>query len=237
MAVTIDSNSGVKADASGVTTLTLTTFTVGAGSNRALLVSLSWSVNNPGVFSSFPRWDELGVSQPMTLIPNAAANASDNTRTELYGLVNPTSGNKTLKASWLTSAELIIFIVSFNGVDQSGGAVSFPNGTSSTGGTANPSITVSSTQDDYTIATENSGTGVASGQTQTLVATQSGIGSDNPTTTIGIGSSGGVTHGYTLGASPWALVGANIKAFYPPTGLAANFTSTRIKRVPLQQRM
>lgn len=211
MAVAVDSNSGVTADAAGVTTLSLTTFTVGSGANRALVALLGWDNITHTVTGGYPRWDDAGTPQALTAITNAGANSSDSCRADLWGLVAPTSGNKTIKVNWTTAAELIIMLVSFTGVNQTGGSTTFPNGTSATGSSTLSSVVVTSAAGNYTVALANAANSTCEQPvSQTFVASVSGIGADNTCGSIGTGAAT-VTHTTTVGpTNPWVAVGCNI---------------------------
>jgi hypothetical protein len=116
---------------SAVTSQNYTGLTIVSGSNLALVVSVNWdsSVIPTGLAMT---WDSGGTNQAMTRI--IASNQG-----ELWGLVNPTVGNKTLALSWTTAVRLFVVGMSFSGVDQTGGATSFPHSTSSA--TATLSVT------------------------------------------------------------------------------------------------
>lgn len=124
--VVIDAKSNFTA-AQSVASFTNNTFTVGAGINRALLVALACE----GVAPTAPtcNWDSTGANQAMTLIATDVDNReSSPVRIFLFGLVNPTAGLKTLSVAGLnTSTSSIIAYISFNGVDQTGGATTFKN--------------------------------------------------------------------------------------------------------------
>lgn len=125
----------------GATTFDNTGLTVGTGTNRALTAILQF--DNKSVSAVTMAWDPAGANQALTLI-GTVSNAGANGRTEVWGLVNPTSGNKTLRASWTTGSQAVIGAVAWTGVDQSGGATSFPNFNSATGTGTTASVTITS---------------------------------------------------------------------------------------------
>ncbi len=93
MAVVFDATAET-ISASGAVTVDLTTLTVGTGSNRALIALICWEGNATGVTLT---WDQGGSNQAMTLITGASVSASGGAA-QIFGLVNPVSGNKTLRA-------------------------------------------------------------------------------------------------------------------------------------------
>jgi hypothetical protein len=127
MSVAFDANSTADKTANGVTTADLTTLTVGAGSQRAVVGQIVWSgtVTSPSL-----TWDNGGTNQAMAAVTGAGATST--CRVELWGVVAPTSGAKTLRASWTTARDIYLNAVAWTGVDQTGGTTSFPNGTGST---------------------------------------------------------------------------------------------------------
>src|SRR6185503_16585543 len=141
LTVTFDANATADVTANGVTSITSANLTVGSGSNRALVVQLGFSLQTLSALAV--TWDFGGSAQACAVVPNAAANRSTTPgRSELWGLVNPISGAKTLKAAWTGSSDVVMNAVAWRNVDQTGGATSFPHGTSATGTSTTPSVTV-----------------------------------------------------------------------------------------------
>lgn len=217
MSVAVDSNTGASADATGVTSLNLTTFTVGATSDRALTVFLGW--DRTTITAVTGKWDNTGTPQSMTQV--IAKNTTDaSTRAEIWGLIAPTSGNKTLNFAWTTAAELIITLVSFQGADQGAVGTTFVNATSNAASTANPSVAVTSATNNYTSAVVSAANDVPGSPTQTNVLDVSGAGFDNTGASIAAGAAS-VTHGWTMSAVPWAICGCDIVAVGAAGGSAA----------------
>lgn len=135
MAVTFDANSTAPTIASaavGVTGVTHANLTVGSGANRALVVQLSFSLESLGTVAV--TWDSGGSNQAMTQIV-AQKTTGTFGESQLWGLVAPTAGNKTLKVTWTGTSDLYINGTSWTGVDQTGGTTSFPNSQSIQGTT------------------------------------------------------------------------------------------------------
>jgi len=141
MAVAFDAKSTASTTANGATSITTTAnLTITAGSNMALTVQILWSV---AVTSPSVTWDTGGTNQACTAVTGAAA--SNTAQAQIWGLVNPTTGAKATKAQWTTSADVVINQISWSGVDQTGGATSFPNGASGTGNSNSDSVSVTGT--------------------------------------------------------------------------------------------
>ena len=133
--------------AAPVTSASYTGITVGTGSKRALVVSLNFGYGTgipPSAVSV--HWDSTGTNQAMTQIVSGSDTSID-AEVQLWGLVAPTSGNKTLSVSWTGNAEVFVVAISFVNVNQTGGSTTFPNSSASTVNTANPSITITSDVD------------------------------------------------------------------------------------------
>jgi hypothetical protein len=126
------------------TSASYTGITVGSGANRALVVSLNFGYNTgvpPSAVSV--HWDSAGTNQAMTQIVSGS-NIATNDEVQLWGLVAPTSGNKTLSVSWTGNAEVFVTAVSFINVNQTGGATTFPNSSATLVNTPNPKVTITS---------------------------------------------------------------------------------------------
>ena len=133
MAVALDAKLGFGSSHNALTTFTDTAFTVGSGSNRVLVVALSVEVSS-GSPPTTPtaNWDSTGTNQSMSLIHTQSDSNDPNISSYLFGLVAPTSGNKTLSIAALTStSDSLIAYISFTGADQTGGTTTFKNATGS----------------------------------------------------------------------------------------------------------
>jgi hypothetical protein len=100
---------GTYEEVNGLAAISSTGMTVGAGATL-LVVLIVWHV---AVTSPSATWN--GVA--MTLGPTI----SNTVRTAIFYLVNPTSGNKTLSASWTTSSATYMSAISFTGTDTTTG--------------------------------------------------------------------------------------------------------------------
>lgn len=141
MAVAVDAVSSAETQSASVTTATHTNLTIGASlSNGALIVGVGWDTK---VTSPTAHWDSTGTNQLMTLI-GTVNTAGTNGTVAIFGLRNPTSGNKTFSTSWTTASIACIFGISFTGVDQTSDANAFKNFNSATGNSTAPSVTITS---------------------------------------------------------------------------------------------
>jgi hypothetical protein len=215
MAVTFDAKGTTDATANGATALNFTNLTITGGlSNSALVAQLAFSLKT--ISNLTVTWDNGGSNQAMTQI--IAANGTGSVcRAELWGLVNPISGNKTLRSAWTGSSDVCVQAVSWSNVDQTGGTTTFANATSATGsssgtGTHN-TITITSAVGN---ATMDSATGTPTynsvNQTSTYI--------DNTPATISAAGSRAagaatVTHAWNATSTPseaWVSVGVDIVA-------------------------
>lgn len=192
-----------------MTTADLTAHTVGAGSNRALVAQIGWSGT---VTSPTLNWDNAGTPQAMAAITGAGA--TNTVRTECWGLVAPTSGNKTLRATWTTARDICLNGVSYSSVDQTGGATSFPHGTGATGtgnGVSQTMVTVTSAVGNAAVAVMAT-TGTPSAPTQTQTFLDSTPASESAAGARAAGAAS-VAFGWT-NTSPigWASAGTDILA-------------------------
>jgi hypothetical protein len=149
-----------------VTSATYTGITVGSGIHRALVVSLNFGYNTgtpPSAVSV--TWDSGGTNQAMTQI--VSGNNGSNGEAQLWGLVAPTSGNKTLAVSWTGNAEVFIVAESYTQVDQTGGATTFPHSAVTSVNMVNPKITITSAVDRGVFGAMLAGSGIG-----TLLGTQ-----------------------------------------------------------------
>src|SRR4029077_3404373 len=127
--------------------------TVGAGANRVLIVGLFFDK------ATVPAGLTVTWNGTETLTQIVGATASQSVATVssvvLFGLVNPTSGKKSLVASWTGTQQGYIGSISFTGADQTGGATTFPNGagnSNSRAATATATVTITSNANNAIVA-------------------------------------------------------------------------------------
>lgn len=207
--VQLDANATSSAYAGTATTVSNSNLTVGSGSNRALVAQLMFSTTT--VTSVTCTWDVGGTNQSMTLIQSASNGVAE--RAELWGLVAPTSGNKTLTCSWTGSSnDAMLNATSFSGVNQTGGATTFPNATNATGTSTSPAVTVTSAAGDAAIdATAARQNYSAPLKSQLFIDNVHG--SVIAAAASWASGAASVNFGWTIGASTtWVEVGTSIKA-------------------------
>ena len=191
MAVALDAVGTVQHTALN-TSVNYTNITVGAGANRALIIMIAFGSPALAPTGITLTWDSGGTNQAMTQI---AFSAGTNITAGIWGLVAPTSGNKTLAVSWTNANESWVSGVCFTGVDQTGGTTSFPNAAANTGVAT---LTIGSAVADMGVAITTTG-GVISGSTGTTLYI------DN-TSAAFINSSSE----YQAGASPSMVIGFGV---------------------------
>lgn len=208
MGVVFDANATADATANGVTSITSSNLTVGSGSNRALVVQFGFSLKT--ISAVTVTWDNGASNQACAQIV-AANGVGAVGRAELWGLVNPISGAKSLRAAWTGSSDVCMNGVSWTGADQTGGTTTFPHSTSASGNSTTASVAITSaignaTMDSAVVLAVLS----APTQTQTFL--------DNTPANISAGGSraagaASVTHQWTGGvANQWVIVGTDILA-------------------------
>lgn len=199
---------GTDVTSNGVTTKDLTTLTVGSGSNRALVVQLVWSGSVTAVSVT---WDQGGTNQACAAITGATA--TNTGMVQLWGLVAPTSGNKTLRVSWTTSRDVVVQAVSWTDVDQTGGTTTFAHGTGATGTGTTSTATVTSAANNAVMAVFSNNTDLidAVNNTQTFIE-------NTPANVGGAGNRAAGAASVAMTAtnhvsSTWAAAGCDIVAF------------------------
>lgn len=216
MAVTFDATSpGATGDqtanaVNGLTGFTTTggLVTVGSGSNRVLLVSLSLSLATAS--SVAVVWDQGGTNQAMTQIVTQTQTGGGCAL--LFGLVAPTAGNKNAKITWNNaSSDICVNGTSWTGADQTGGATTFPHSTSAvaTSSTAISLAVTSAVGNATQVCLATNGSPSAATQTTTYLDTA-------PASESGAGSraagAASVTHAWSVTFSSWVAVGTDILA-------------------------
>lgn len=198
----------------GTTGFTCSTLTVGGGANRALVVQITFSAKT--ITGLGCVWDSGGTNQSMTAIPGASgASAGTAGFVNFFGLVAPTSGAKTLKCTWdATASDYTVIGLDYTGVNQTGGATSFPNGACATGNSTTASLALTSALNNQTVA------GAGANNTISSVSTQTSLYIDNvPTNVSGsasretaAGGAASVTHTWAVVSTQWVVCGTDIQA-------------------------
>lgn len=194
--------------ANGATSITTSNLTVGSGSNRALVAQVLWSGTTSVVTV---QWDFLGTPQSATVITGAVQ--TNTVRSELWGLVAPTSGAKQLKVAWTTARDVVVNQLSYTGVDQTGGTTTFAHGAGATGSATPTSVTVTSAVGNAVVAAHamTAGTVSAVNNTQSFIDNNPANMSTGGNRAAGAASVA-MTSTVTGGPPTWASVGADIVA-------------------------
>jgi hypothetical protein len=195
------------------TSATFQNLTVGSGSNRALVVVVTFDIQTPGTVTM--TWDSGGSNQVMTQIVTLSSSAANEGTVQLWGLIAPVAGNKVLKVTNAnTATDIYLDAMSFTGVDQTGGTTSFPHSTSGYATTATGTLPITSTGGNYTISGYSGGTNINSVNQTSLANDHSGT-NTNYAAQYAAGAAT-VTHTYNLAGSPTGqgapMVGTDIAA-------------------------
>lgn len=201
-AVSLNGSVGTPASFASATSVNYTGITVAAGSDRALVCTIGFEQNATSITFT---WDSGGTNQAMTSV-NSQKEDTWPRYIYIFGLLAPTTGNKTLAISWTTSASGRVNCVAFDGVLQTNIAAAFTNAANSSGNSANPSQAITTSSGDATVCGLMASNG-PSAESQTLIMrTSSGHGSS--TYALSTGSSD--THSWTLGSITWGIAGIRI---------------------------
>lgn len=201
--VTVDQRPATSTQANAATTLNFTGLTV-AGANRCLVAAAMYSATP---VTSTVTWNGTSVPIIGSISSNAAAAG---TWCAIFGLTAPATGNQTLTVTNGAGVDTILYAMSFNGCDQTGGTTTFSAPAAATGSSTAPSMTITSATSNWTFAAlaEGSGTPSAPTKTQDYINT-------TPNNVNGAGSdatgAATVAHAWTLTpTSTWTMCGTSI---------------------------
>jgi hypothetical protein len=143
--VALDARDATGTQYAAATTHSYTGLTVGSGGHRALVCSVGADLNS-GLDPVTVVWDSGGTNQSMTPFLAELGNGASSIKIILYGLVAPTSGNKTLSVTFNSAASSYISCISFTNVSQTGGTTTFANAqTIDSSGTSPVALTTTGT--------------------------------------------------------------------------------------------
>lgn len=129
-----------------------TSLTIGAISNGLLAVVAFIDAAHTGSISGM-TWN--GVALTQTAHANNASASSGGATADIWTLLNPATGAHTLAVSFTNtggfSVDLKFIARSYSGVNQTGGATSFPHTLQTTGNTNSAGGTLASATGNYTI--------------------------------------------------------------------------------------
>lgn len=217
--ITID-NTGKAAAASNASSVTITTFAVGAGSNRLLRCGISWWTANARTVSTV-KFNTTGTLSKLTGSTSQQAAYSGFYNTEIWYMVAPANATASVVVTMSgATEELIAGCDSWTGVSQTA-----PFGTPvlNNAATGSPTVTVSSAAGEVVVDVaawdrSNGGAGsVGAGQTSRWKTQNSTTG------TAGAGSSeagaASVTMTWTTSTAFWCNTAVAIK---PPAAAASS---------------
>jgi hypothetical protein len=140
---------GTLAFVSSGTSLSDTSLTIPTTTNRALTVLVVY--DGTTIASSLAiTWDFGGSNQALSQI---AIQSISGETVAIWGIVAPTTGNKTLNAAWTGHSDFKMVAIAWSGVDQTGGATSFPGAVGATATNTGPATgTITSASTDFTVA-------------------------------------------------------------------------------------
>lgn len=239
MAVAFDANAAADTAGSGTlgtTGVSGTNLTVGSGSNRALVVALCFSGQAASVTSVAVVWDSGASNQACTLITSKdTTGGAGHGQVQLWGLVNPVAGAKTLKVTWnAVNSDVYMCGTSWTGAHQTGGTTTFPNSASIAGTAAGSGAFAAPAPLVITSAVGNGAMAVTVGDFLGLISapTQTQTFLDNSLTIDGgaARAAGAATVSFNWStdiAGKWALAGTDI--------LAAGAAAAKVAYQPWQQ--
>lgn len=204
-----------------------TGLTIAAGTNRAVVFIITTSLQVPLI--SGVTWDQGGTNQACALIGTVEADGNAFGHVELWGLVAPTTGNKTLRIAWTAGAmDVGVFGVALDGVDQTGSTTTFAHAATNTGDGTAPAVTAaitSATGNIVVAGSANNGGGTYNSvdQTSLYATTAPNFGNGAGARAAGAAT---VTTTWTMsGNSRWGAIGVDVVAdggggggSPPPTG-------------------
>jgi hypothetical protein len=207
-AVAFDVGGSAVQNGSG-TTATYANHTVGVGANGALVLELVFQVQTVSAITCV--WDSGGTNQSMTQIGPAVLAPGGNDMVIYFGLVAPTSGNKSLVCNWTTTSGFSAASASFTGANQAGGTTTFSNVVTNTGSSGTTALSVTNISGGIAVD------GATSFCCNLSAPTQTAFGA-TPNNTLGMGGSydptttgGSVSFAWTLSSSGgWAELGFSI---------------------------
>jgi hypothetical protein len=214
MAVTVDATATV-ATAAAALTITNSSLTVGAGAT-ALLAMLCFDENALTPTAIACKWDNAGTPQTMTLITSRQSTNS-NIFINLFGLVNPTAGNKNLTATWTGSVPSVLGAQSYNGSISASVATAFLHANTNLGLASAPSLTITSAVGNMAVACDAAVTTAlltltATSSTNIFGPTSFGVGTRTAQAARAPGASSVVWAGTPASVSEWAIAGVDIAA-------------------------
>jgi hypothetical protein len=187
--VTVNATGTKGYQGSNTTSYNYTGLTINAGSNTVLVVSIAWDT---GVLTPPTNlamtWDGVACERILK--------SGTDGRAELWGLVNPATGNKTLALTWTGNCRVFVGAMAFDNANQGGKGASFP-GASLVYGAGSATIPVVSAANAKVMS----------------VGVCNAIGTPTGTTVFTDGASGSAINtfvNYDDGAAPTKAIGSSV---------------------------
>lgn len=201
MAITVNAT-GTEGTQGSSASYNYTNITVAAGSNTALVFQITFTANVTGITCT---WDSGGTNQSMTVLNSQKEDTWSN-YVYVFGLLAPTTGNKTLAVSWTTNSSITACAAAFDGVLQTSIAAAFTNAANNSANSANPSLSITTASGDATFAgivCSNSISGVTTTQLYRN-------GSAHQAASYALSSGSSDAHTWTMSSSNWGMAGIRL---------------------------
>lgn len=202
-----------------------TSITVGSGANRALLLVVIWQTLTVPTAITF-TWNSTALPLIASTSLGTSGAASN---VQIYGMVNPTSGTLAFSGSWTGTREYTMMLVAYTGVDQTGGATSFPHGTTASGTSVTAATTITTANGNAVIGCYgNSGTNWSAVSNTSLF-----IDNANPTTYVSaanfaLSTTSSQVLSATVASTAWVAAGCDILASSVAADTLQGMTTARI---------
>ena len=165
--VTLDAYIATPGSGSATALIANNNLTIGSHPNLVLVCALTFT--NQSISGLTVQWDYLGTPQSLSQI--CAINSGTSTfRAELWGMVNPTVGNKQIRAIWTGSSGVSIQAMSFYNASQVGGATTFPNSATNAGHVSGTTLSITNPTNGLALDVTSNVTNVIGTPAQTLIA-------------------------------------------------------------------
>lgn len=136
--VAVDATSTAVTDSgTGVTTFTQSNLTIGGSATTLIyFVSFAPTAGTTAVSAVSATWNSVAmfaIGNSVTVVPG-----TNSLTNYIFGLRSPTTGAHTFSVSWTTSADAMVYGISFTGGDVTSNANAFQNFTAPAAGTTSP---------------------------------------------------------------------------------------------------
>lgn len=147
--VALDQTASAAVLSASGTNLNFTNQTITGGLSNSALVVVITQTTSTNLTGMTLHWDSAGTNQLMAQVSN---DTLANAQTWVFGLLAPTSGNKTLALSWTGTGQVLVSSLSLKGVNQTNNATAFQHATNATGSSITPIVVVTSQVNDLVVS-------------------------------------------------------------------------------------